>query len=799
MKRINILLASLLAVFLLSGCTLSMDDFIDSDPDASLGKDEPVYIENEMGTVNYQLNDNVTVITTKALEHLTAVEGDSVFYFDGDLPDRYIPRVGAYVSSNPSEQLPLGLAHRVVACDRRDGRVCMQLAPATVKEIFKFRKIKLNFDYVVPGEIARKPDSTAGPGTRAGDVPLGRHLNDSVFVDMRYIRKEAGGPLATRAASVVNSDTVITNKYDFSFGLLGITGGGSLTIENVVKKRIEYEEDTERGYRKLRTVQNGHTDYTVELKYTGNNGESISLDGGWGSSDDDDDAQWDKKLSISAASDYLKKIKEDIKTDKKGLGKLTKTFAPKKKLSAWLPVPEVPVLAIVFEFNPSASITPALMGSFTVRVIEPETVSGFVEDGLSRTTISEKPKGKGDYELVNVSAAGSLTLQGVLEVGVGIGFGAKAAGVVAGVTAGLEAALALNFPFEIYFDKDDSKYTVYEGDDNLNFTLTIDFYTKAQVYVSVKGEDRINPSLEFFRWHIWKGIWSTAPRVKMNGTKISYSTDSAGKATTLYKMSYKILDVGTFASSANPSVKYPQLRIYPGAFYVGSDRKYVVLKALDSNTGRPALIKAREDETYTFSITKAELQKELGEWNEYTLVPVFLDYTFSPYQDKYVNRVLKNDIRTLGGTENQPSFSKLYVRQTYGFYDEETGIYDYEVEASATIKNAYSIANWGFEVLLTTGDGKVLIDKKRIYYKPGEEVRSGLHKAYIMFSTNYGKLVYENDILRDLSMVVRPFYKEFGGETIKYASSNWSTAFWLMCPYESKIKYEGEYDNLIVE
>ncbi len=796
MKRINILLASLLAVFLLSGCTLSMDDFIDSDPDASLGKGDPVYIENEMGTINYQLNDNVTVITTKALEHLTAVEGDSVFYFDGDLPDRYIPRVGAYVSSNPSEQLPLGLAHRVVACDRRDGRVCMQLAPATVKEIFKFRKIKLSFDYVVPGEIARKPDSTAGPGTRAGDVPLGRHLNDSVFVDMRYIRKEAGGPLATRAAAVVNSDTVITQKYGASLNILSTIASLSLTTENVVKKRMEYEEDTERGYRKLRTVQNGHTDYTVELKYTGNDGIALGWDIDW--EDPDKDAQW--LNNFTNTTDYLSEIEELKKRGKKGLAKFTKTFAPETTLSTWFPLPFVSCLSFVLEFNPSASITPALMGSFTVRVTQPETVSGFVEDGLSCTTISEKPKGSGDKELVNVSAAGSLTLQGALEVGAGIGGGAEAAGVVAGATLGLEAALELNFPFDLYddSDNDESLYTIYEGEDNFNVTLNFDLYAKAQVYVTLLDQKRYNPSLEFFRWHIWKGIWSTAPRAKLNAPKISYSTDSAGNVSTLYKMSYKVDRF--YARGANTrKITYPELRIYPGSLQKGS-KDYITLKPVDPENGTPAPKSLELNKDYHFFITKAELEKELGVWPQYVIVPVLQQKKSLPSYLPMA-RVLKDDSRTLVGA-GDPRFSDLIVGQNYGYYDEETGIYDYEVAANVTITNAYLIANWGFEIMVKTGDGKFLIDKKRLYYKPGKEVRSGRHTAYIMFSTNYGKRVWEYGMYgnqRDLTIEVRPFYRQIGYDEIKYGTKNWSTAFWLICPFGTSVQYEGEYDNLIVE
>ncbi|MBQ9558470.1 MAG: hypothetical protein IJV08_00595 [Bacteroidaceae bacterium] len=130
-----------LFVLVLSGCTLSMEDWVPKEED--MGKEEPTTIENEYGSITFQFNDSVLYVTENIQEkYLVRVEGDSVLYFNGSIPQEWRPYVGMKMAGGISHKIPYGLNNKVVSVEDQGGILKVVTTRVGIDEVYK----ELNYE-----------------------------------------------------------------------------------------------------------------------------------------------------------------------------------------------------------------------------------------------------------------------------------------------------------------------------------------------------------------------------------------------------------------------------------------------------------------------------------------------------------------------------------------------------------------------------------------------------------------------------------------------------------------------------
>ena len=144
------------AIALLSSCTLYMDD-IDL-PEDQRGFEEPVFQSNELGTYEYQFNENVKSIASNVLEYISYVEADSIIYYYESVPESMLPKEGEFVSAQVSSKIRKGLNHKVLSVQNVGGMYKVTTTKAELGDIFKTWKLDYAFDLKVP--VINSMDST---------------------------------------------------------------------------------------------------------------------------------------------------------------------------------------------------------------------------------------------------------------------------------------------------------------------------------------------------------------------------------------------------------------------------------------------------------------------------------------------------------------------------------------------------------------------------------------------------------------------------------------------------------------
>jgi len=145
MKKILPLLAT---IFLLNGCTLSMEDF--SIPEEERGMDELYTEETGFGEVTYQFSDSVVNLTENLQDaYLVRVE-DSVIYISPDIPRNYRPYIGQKIYAGYGYNFPGAFSGRVIEVSDEGGIYKVTTTHIDKEKIFKHLSYK--FDQTVLSE-----------------------------------------------------------------------------------------------------------------------------------------------------------------------------------------------------------------------------------------------------------------------------------------------------------------------------------------------------------------------------------------------------------------------------------------------------------------------------------------------------------------------------------------------------------------------------------------------------------------------------------------------------------------------
>ena len=144
MKKYIYLIATM---FLLGGCTLSMEDWV--TPEEDRGKDEPYTVESEYGTITYQFADSVLYVTDKVQEdYIVRVEHDSILYFNGNVPEKFRPYVGMKLATGCSHLLPYGLNHKVISVEDVGGILKVVATKISTDEVYEHLSYCIDADVV---------------------------------------------------------------------------------------------------------------------------------------------------------------------------------------------------------------------------------------------------------------------------------------------------------------------------------------------------------------------------------------------------------------------------------------------------------------------------------------------------------------------------------------------------------------------------------------------------------------------------------------------------------------------------
>ena len=84
-KNISFFIASLLVLHSLVACTLSMDEWIESDENK--GYSDIATEKNDFYSLSYQYKDHTRSLTDKIRDYIVNVEADSILYFLDNTPD----------------------------------------------------------------------------------------------------------------------------------------------------------------------------------------------------------------------------------------------------------------------------------------------------------------------------------------------------------------------------------------------------------------------------------------------------------------------------------------------------------------------------------------------------------------------------------------------------------------------------------------------------------------------------------------------------------------------------------------
>lgn len=168
MRNIFALLLPLLA---LVGCTLSIEDELPQPEE--MGFDEPVTIENELGTVTYQFQDDVLYVTERVQEHITVIN-DSTFFYDGSTPKEWRPYVGCKLAASVSHLLYNGLNNRVIRVTPQDGGYLVETERTTIEDVYK----ELSYNLDVENNIPYVTDDTSPETLEALGI---EKINDSTY------------------------------------------------------------------------------------------------------------------------------------------------------------------------------------------------------------------------------------------------------------------------------------------------------------------------------------------------------------------------------------------------------------------------------------------------------------------------------------------------------------------------------------------------------------------------------------------------------------------------------------------
>ena len=195
-----------IAVLLLSACTLSMEEWVETEEEK--GYNDVETVTNDFYTLNYEYKENCRSLTDEIQKYIAEVEADSIIYFLDNTPSEWLPKAGGYVVANCCENFPMGLMGRVLSVDKANGLIKVVTTEAELKDCFE----EFDFDFDADLFTGRPNDQEVEylDLMEAGNTRAGADGTKEVVIrDWAMFRAIQNGELQPR-----NTRASLTDVYD---------------------------------------------------------------------------------------------------------------------------------------------------------------------------------------------------------------------------------------------------------------------------------------------------------------------------------------------------------------------------------------------------------------------------------------------------------------------------------------------------------------------------------------------------------------------------------------------------------
>ena len=694
----------LLSALLLSSCELSMEEYVLTEEDK--GKEEPYTEVSEYGEFTYQYHDDVTALNGEPQNYI-AMMNDSVIWFMDNLPDKWVPKEGHYIAANCSKTIPLGICSKVRSVTRDAGMIRVEHEPTDEENVFKILKMRLDFNYIVPGVSDFVEDSTEESRSTPSINRPGFWKNDSVFVDMSLYEPgaRADGVHEDKTRFQFNKSFDLPNKKVIYV---------DLTYESTEVVKVHEDKDLEKEHKEQ--WNDTYTErYVKMLIGYGNNPEEATKSL----------ASFPKNVGdIRGMITSLKAVKD--------LMRITKSV---KSINPVLSIPSFPA-GVMFRVDVSVGYTILGYGVVEMKYRSETLRNGYTTNyGYTYEIDNElvnNPEKPPFFDFTNIQFGGSADFWLRGRVGVGILVGSELGGV--GGVVGIEGKVGFKASLETeslndytIIDRQNFNagfYGIYSGFaeglmklgplavslGDLNFNAT-----EKSKMINMKAEindkktksklttEEVEYVLEDENGNPLIDPWTGTPMI---GTRDELSINSS--------LNFSKLETFFIFAEHYKFNQRPALRIYEGEIASGSGK--FKQEVLEHHV-------LAEDKTYEFSVNlkKAGLSETVG---VYEVVPCIYDES-SGMITEYRN----NSMIVTPGTPtiSQPKCYQWFGRELsvedWEYYLEEYGeeyfkglkrenFTEYAFTTVVELKNATRIKEWGIEFRMDAPDGTTILEKE---------------------------------------------------------------------------------------
>ncbi len=572
----------------LSSCVLTMEDYT-LIPEDERGIGQPYTYSDSLVTCTYEFNPGVTPLTDEAINYVVGAQDSTIFFLD-NLPEKWLPKVGGYVSAGNSRKFPYGLGHRVTNVQHANGMYAVTLTQATPDDIFKELDIKASLDaYEVPGYYIEEetpdtlfdengnvlqifyPDTTASNEaavrrglhrfTRADAESTTLELDPSGngLIDWRYV-DSGNNPQKpdTRVEKQKVHQSVIEHDFSFSMpGNIGLSFNYKQESTNTITSW--YEENK----KKKTSTQWSQNEVVETTTLTG----GLQLEGGV------DAADFFKKTPMDIPSETWYKICEKTRHLKVHPG--TMVFKPQlHNITIPFLIGPVP-FAFVVRFDASLNLVAG--GTITYEATTTSDVwrtTVTTTDGERKEKTKLIKKGHSDNAKTSFTGHGGVELS--LRVAVGVMCGIRGNGVGLDIGAGLKSS----FKFESEVNPISS---LTESMNEARIVLEASWVFDAEAFVDLFGNNVWNGRYTIKTVKFLDKSTYFSPRIDHQWTNGShrYIYDSDKKATVHHvrNLCFSQLWTGVFAPGGNIR---PVMRVYKGPL---ENYDYTELKPVKSSKG----------------------------------------------------------------------------------------------------------------------------------------------------------------------------------------------------------------------
>ena len=740
-QKSSVVLLSVI-LFFLTGCTLSMDEWIETEE--TKGYDNMETVQNDFYSLEYEYKSTTRSLTEEIQKYIVQVESDSIIYFMDNTPSDWLPKAGGQVVANCCELFPMGLMGHVLSVEKQNGLVKVVTSGAELEDCFEDFNLDFNTDLLFNNQEQDSVFQAAARGqmTRSGGL---NEQGEVVYRDwtMFNAMKEGHRPV-TRGledeykedVDKESSDTKEMMIFELAYGdevgkaIAAATKNAINTID------VKLFSVTKTSMHKIIELKRKR-EYTSSTTYNGYKLRAL-VGKDFSSGSDTEEAMKQRLSSISDMIKNTETFKKFNYTDYPIKPKKPNLDVDELEFTVEIPLGTLP-FGIIIRLKPVLEFHYGLFGEANLMHWTSGTkTTTEVIDGDKTIDESKELKTRDlPTDTWNVNAFGGMSLSGGAELFIGVGkrLGKKAAGI--GAFVALTANLAINItPVNVGDCTLASSNDAFNIDGKLTFggkILTAGWFGD----ISFLTHD-ITLASYTKHYHPLLDVNTNRPLIPDEDEKGPYEECN---------VSYKFTDIGMHSSGVWVLYNKPIMAVYTKDPYVYGDYDKPDQVIVAKDFGNSSKIK--KDVLYEFTFKNYQTGKPIY------LIPGVKDAKgnltfYKQYQSTKQNNKPLIQYDVMIDTKDYKNYDYLYQlsgsyqdRTMYGYLDPTTGRprethwWGYKYMLPFILHNASSISkywsDWG--VYTSVNGGKVFGNREKYISLAKNITSSG--KYAIEFSFSY--------------------------------------------------------------